>query len=58
MSGDGARLRHAARPAAAQAQKITIGKIIGGNGFHIPSYVAMDQGFFKEEGLDAQLRLA
>ena len=41
---------------AAQAQtKITIGKIIGGIGLHIPSYVAMDQGFFKDEGLDAQL---
>ena len=39
---------------AAQAQtKITVGKIIGGSGFHIPSYVAMDQGFFKAEGLDA-----
>ena len=38
----------------AQAQtKITVGKIIGGSGFHIPSYVAMDQGFFKAEGLDA-----
>ena len=36
--------------------KITVGKIIGGSGFHIPSYVAMDQGFFKAEGLDAQLR--
>jgi NitT/TauT family transport system substrate-binding protein len=33
--------------------KITVGKVIGGNGFHIPSYVAMDQGFFKAEGLDA-----
>ena len=38
----------------AQAQtKITVGKIVGGSGFHIPSYVAMDQGFFKAEGLDA-----
>jgi NitT/TauT family transport system substrate-binding protein len=38
----------------AQAQtKITIGKVIGGNGFHIPSYVAMDQGFYAQEGLDA-----
>ena len=41
-------------PAAAQAQtKITVGKIISGSGFHIPSYVAMDQGFYKAEGLDA-----
>jgi NitT/TauT family transport system substrate-binding protein len=38
----------------AQAQtKVTVGKIIGGSGFHIPSYVAMDQGFYKAEGLDA-----
>ena len=40
--------------AAAQAQtKITVGKITSGSGFHIPSYVAMDQGFYKAEGLDA-----
>src|ERR1044072_3722593 len=37
-----------------QAQtKITVGKTNGGSGFHVPSYVAMDQGFFKAEGLDA-----
>jgi ABC-type nitrate/sulfonate/bicarbonate transport system substrate-binding protein len=41
-------------PGAAQAQtKITVGKITSGSGFHIPSYVAMDQGFYKAEGLDA-----
>jgi ABC-type nitrate/sulfonate/bicarbonate transport system substrate-binding protein len=34
--------------------KISIGKVIGGSGFHIPSYVAMNQGFFKAEGLDAR----
>jgi NitT/TauT family transport system substrate-binding protein len=40
--------------ATAHAQtKISIGKVIGGDGFHIPSYVAMDRGFFKSEGLDA-----
>ena len=40
---------------AAQAQtKITVGKIVGGIGLHIPSYIAMDKGFFKEEGLDAR----
>jgi ABC-type nitrate/sulfonate/bicarbonate transport system substrate-binding protein len=40
--------------AAADAQtKITIGKVLSGNGFHIPSYVAMDQGYYKAEGLDA-----
>lgn len=33
--------------------KIKVGKIIGGSGFHIPSYIAMDRGFYKEEGLDA-----
>ncbi len=39
----------------AQAQtKITIGKITGGIGLHIPSYIAMDRGFFKDEGLDAR----
>src|SRR5215467_7272880 len=39
---------------AARAQtKISIGKVIGGDGLHIPSYVAMDQSFFKAEGLDA-----
>ena len=39
---------------AASAQtKITVGKITSGSGFHIPSYVAMDQGFYKAEGLDA-----
>ncbi|HTV34991.1 MAG TPA: ABC transporter substrate-binding protein [Xanthobacteraceae bacterium] len=42
--------------AGAQAQtKVTIGKIIGGDGFHVPTYVALDEGFFKEEGLDASL---
>jgi NitT/TauT family transport system substrate-binding protein len=39
---------------AAQAQnKITIGKVLSGNGFHIPTYVAMSRGFYKAEGLDA-----
>jgi ABC-type nitrate/sulfonate/bicarbonate transport system substrate-binding protein len=33
--------------------KITVGKVLSGNGFHIPSYVAMDQGYYKAEGLDA-----
>jgi len=40
---------------AAQAQtKVTVGKVVGGVGLHIPSYIAMDKGFFKEEGLDAR----
>jgi NitT/TauT family transport system substrate-binding protein len=33
---------------------ITIGKISGGIGLHMPSYIAMDKGFFKDEGLDAR----
>src|SRR4051794_18325124 len=40
-------------PARAQT-KITVGKIVGGIGLHIPSYIAMDKGFFREEGLDAR----
>jgi ABC-type nitrate/sulfonate/bicarbonate transport system substrate-binding protein len=44
-----------ALPLAAQAQtKVSIGKIISGNGLHIPTYIAMDKGFYKEEGLDAR----
>jgi ABC-type nitrate/sulfonate/bicarbonate transport system substrate-binding protein len=41
------------RNADAQQAKVTIGKVIGGDGFHLPSYVALDKGFFKAEGLDA-----
>jgi NitT/TauT family transport system substrate-binding protein len=40
-------------PGQAETNKIKVGKVISGNGFHIPSYIAMDHGFFKEEGLDA-----
>ncbi|MDP2602844.1 MAG: ABC transporter substrate-binding protein [Deltaproteobacteria bacterium] len=35
------------------AQPIKIGRTTGGSGFHIPSYVAMDKGILKQEGLDA-----
>jgi NitT/TauT family transport system substrate-binding protein len=35
------------------AQSVKVGRTIGGSGFHIPSYVAMDKGLFKGEGLDA-----
>ncbi len=42
-----------ASPVLAQTQ-ITIGKIVGGIGLHLPSYIAMDQGFYKQEGLDAR----
>jgi ABC-type nitrate/sulfonate/bicarbonate transport system substrate-binding protein len=40
--------------AGAETNTLRVGKVIAGNGFHIPSYVAMDQGFYKAEGLDAQ----
>ena len=40
--------------AVASAQtKITVGMVIGGTGLHLPTYVAMEKGFYKEEGLDA-----
>jgi NitT/TauT family transport system substrate-binding protein len=38
---------------AAAQTKITVGKATGGSGFHTPSYIAMDKGFYKAEGLDA-----
>ena len=44
-----------ATTAQAQQTKITIGKVIGGDGFHVPTYIALDQEFFKAEGLDASL---
>jgi NitT/TauT family transport system substrate-binding protein len=34
--------------------KITVGRTTSSSGFHIPSYVAMDKGIFKKEGLDAK----
>ena len=40
--------------ARAESDKIRVGKAVGGSGFHIPSYLAMDKGFYKAEGLDAQ----
>jgi NitT/TauT family transport system substrate-binding protein len=39
-------------PAAAQMPKIKVGRTIGGSGFHIPSYIAVDKGLLKAEGLD------
>ena len=33
---------------------IKIGRTTGASGFHIPSYIAMERGFFKQEGLDAK----
>src|SRR5918994_669815 len=35
------------------AQSVKIGRTVGGSGFHIPSYVGVDKGLFKAEGLDA-----
>src|SRR4029453_9339340 len=35
------------------AQSVKLGRTVGGSGFHIPSYVAIDKGFLKAEGLDA-----
>ncbi len=35
------------------AQSVKVGRTVGGSGFHIPSYVAVDKGFLKAEGLDA-----
>lgn len=34
----------------ASAQSITIGRTVGGSGFHIPTYVAVDKGILKQEG--------
>jgi NitT/TauT family transport system substrate-binding protein len=34
-------------------QSVKVGRTVGGSGFHIPSYVAIDKGFLKSEGLDA-----
>jgi NitT/TauT family transport system substrate-binding protein len=39
--------------ATAQMPKIKVGRTIGGSGFHIPSYIAVDKGLLKAEGLDA-----
>ncbi len=41
-------------PAAAQAPKVRVGRTAGASGFHLPTYVAMDRGIFKAEGLDAE----
>ncbi len=41
-------------PAPAQAPKVKVGRTTGASGFHLPTYVAMDRGIFKAEGLDAE----
>jgi NitT/TauT family transport system substrate-binding protein len=50
-----AALTMAPATTASAQTKLTMGKVIGGDGFHIPTYVALDEGFFKAEGLDATL---
>ena len=40
--------------ATAQSPKIKVGRTLGGSGFHIPSYIAVDKGLLKAEGLDAE----
>ena len=35
------------------AQSVKVGRTVGGSGFHIPSYVAIDKGMLKAEGLEA-----
>ncbi|HKT20562.1 MAG TPA: ABC transporter substrate-binding protein [Stellaceae bacterium] len=42
-----------AAPASAET-KITVGIVPGGTTFHLPTYVAMERGFFKKQGLDAR----
>ena len=39
---------------SAQAPKIKVGRTMGASGFHVPTYVAMERGLFKAEGLDAE----
>jgi len=39
---------------AAAQTAITVGRVVGGTGGHLPTYVAMERGFFKKEGLDAK----
>jgi ABC-type nitrate/sulfonate/bicarbonate transport system substrate-binding protein len=38
----------------AQGIKVKVGRTVGASGFHIPTYVAMDRGLFRAEGLDAE----
>ena len=41
-------------PAAAET-KVTVGAVVGFTSLHLPSYVALERGFFKKEGLDVTL---
>jgi len=50
-----AGLMAAATPlTAAAGTKVTIGITAGGAGLFIPTYIAMDKGFYAREGLDAE----
>ena len=40
---------------AAEPTKITVGAVAGFSSEHFPTYVAIERGFFKKEGLDAKL---
>jgi len=40
---------------AAAETKITVGAVVGFTSLHLPTYVALERGFFKKEGLDATL---
>ena len=39
---------------ASAQTKITVGAVVGYTSLHLPTYVAMERGFFKKEGLDAK----
>ncbi|MDE0032735.1 MAG: ABC transporter substrate-binding protein, partial [Deltaproteobacteria bacterium] len=41
---------------AADMTGISVGRTTSASGFHIPSYIAMEQGIFKKYGLDAKYR--
>ncbi|HEV8408128.1 MAG TPA: ABC transporter substrate-binding protein, partial [Sphingomicrobium sp.] len=41
-------------PAVAQT-KVTVGAVVGYTSLHLPTYVAMERGFFQKEGLDAKM---
>ena len=41
-------------PSIAQT-KVTVGAVVGYTSLHLPTYVAMEKGFFKKEGLDAKM---
>jgi NitT/TauT family transport system substrate-binding protein len=41
-------------PAFAQT-KVTVGAVVGYTSLHLPTYVAMERGFFQKEGLEAKM---